>query len=828
MHGKTPQSGAAARAQEPLASLKNALLPPRPRAVLEAMLSALSGLLETGIAATFHDLEQQLFKLAEQARTNEQQNRCFESMREIKRGRPDVMPHFLLCVESALASVTQPDQTPECSRRNRVAEGELDLVDPGEFEELLALQDAAGRTELKYNQALFLLGQRFGVLVGKKAFEADELPLGPYRLCDCFRRATHGLELQLEYRILMYRAFERSCLTLLGKLLDQANAICVQQRVLPHLTAASMASKRAAEGIAAQKGRAAGAIAEPLPQQEATLREEGYPGAVPFHHPVHAPPPRGIERRLGRPPSEGAPAAPLALGSGMVQPMVGWPTAQAAGPVADDGQDAEIFDTMRDLLSGRRQALGVAAQEIDLNAHAVRTEDVQAVLSTWRDQPPMSVRAGGRTVGRSVAHLKQDLLNQLRQITPENKTPKLSETDNDTIDLVGMLFDHLLKDTRRKSPAQDLVTRLQVPLLRVAIEDKAFITRRSHPARQFLNAVTEASAFWFDDETQDRALADKMRLLVDRVVAGYQGDVAVFGEAHQELAKHLSGLIRKSEVTERRHVDAARGRERLELARTTAQRAIEELLRKHKPPALVKTVLEQAWTDVLSLTLLRQGEASAPYQKRLKVAEQLVTMGRQPDPNSKETQELRQEVTQGLTQVGYHADDLQGVLQRLFADPEPVPEKGAGEETASVTELAIKLKQRARLGEDAEADSPSKPAEQDARPLTIDEQKVLAQLRSVPFGTWFDFQAEAEGEWVRRKLSWFSTLTGRCLFVNQHGLRSDECTLEELARDLVRGRARAVEESKGSLIDRAWAAIMKTLKQFAGELPAPGRPGAGV
>jgi hypothetical protein len=75
---------------------------------------------------------------------------------------------------------------------------------------------------------------------------------------------------------------------------------------------------------------------------------------------------------------------------------------------------------------------------------------------------------------------------------------------------------------------------------------------------------------------------------------------------------------------------------------------------------------------------------------------------------------------------------------------------------------------------------------------------------------------------VRRKLAWFSTLTGRCLFVNQRGARTDEKTLEQLARDIVRKQAKIWTEQSDSLIDRAWKAILSSLKQFAGaETAAP-------
>ena len=54
------------------------------------------------------------------------------------------------------------------------------------------------------------------------------------------------------------------------------------------------------------------------------------------------------------------------------------------------------------------------------------------------------------------------------------------------------------------------------------------------------------------------------------VTSEYDDDVDLFEDLLGDLSKHLGTLARKSEVAERRHVDAAKGRERLELARATA------------------------------------------------------------------------------------------------------------------------------------------------------------------------------------------------------------------------------------------------------------------
>lgn len=984
----TSGSGRAPRSSEheALPNLKQAPLPARPRAVLEAMLSVASVALEQGVTATLNELEQQLFKLAEQAKSNEHQNRCFETLREIRRGRADVAPRFVIRLEAALASLDGSHEVPGFARMSRSERQDLSLIEPEEFEESLALQEVASKAEIRHSQMLFALGQRFGVLAGAPALEPDELPVGPHRLCECLRHAAACLDIQLEHRVLLFRAFDRICMAQFGRLYEQLNELCIEHRVLPNLQLQTPRGRRgeSAPAPAAEPASRSGARTEPgragaagAPSARAGTAGEGGNaggtqgfgggggqggaghaqsaggsagqagggqagggqagggqaggghagggfagggGAAGGHAgagqaggglagagaPAGAPGSGGTGQgggfagagaqgggaaaggiaarsRAGAANQPGHPGGAGVTGgsggpgggaqgggtggatqggdgegdpggalpdtrndpkfTGFANPMTGWPGTPPppmhdSGAGHADARDLELFETMRDLMGGRRRALGLNPPPGQENAHAVRTEDVQSVLSALQSKPAPPMMIGGKMVSRSISHLKQDLMAQLRQITPDGKPPKLAETDGDTIDLMGMLFDHLGKDAKADSAAQQLMTRLQIPLLRVALRDKSFFTRRSHPARQLLNSVAEAGLYWLDDEADDRALVEKMRLVVDRVTGEYDDDIDLFEELLGDLSKHLGTLARKSEVAERRHVDAAKGRERLELARSTAAKAIEQRIGKKNPPALIRTLLEQAWTDVLALTVLRQGENSDMYRRRLNVADQLLhgispetLTARQDDPD---TRALKKEVESGLSQVGYHGEDVQAVVNRLFGGG-----KGAAtDDSASLTELAIKLKQRSRLGGDApEADKPEtgdkgivgdKPERKDLTrppklltPLNPEEQRVLERLRTVPFGSWFEFQTNQQGDMVRRKLSWFSTVTGRCLFVNQRGVRVDERTMEQLARDIVRGHARVVEAQKDNIIDRAWNAIMTTLRGFAGKPAEP-------
>src|SRR3546814_5701918 len=125
-----------------------------------------------------------------------------------------------------------------------------------------------------------------------------------------------------------------------------------------------------------------------------------------------------------------------------------------------------------------------------------------------------------------------------------------------------------------------------------------------------------------------------------------------------------------------------------------------------------------------------------------------------------------------ICQVGYHADEAWVIAQRLTSR---IPDDE--DDPASRTELAIKLKARARLGEDpAKARRPKLP------PRTPEEQARYEQLRVMPFGTWLEFVINQQGDLVRPRLSWFSPLTDNALFVNQRGPRVGEQSSDSLPR----------------------------------------------
>lgn len=776
MNQAKSDTSAKAQAAEPLLALSARTdLPPRVRHLLEGTLGLCTSRLERVLTTTLDDLEAQLFKRAEQLRSSEQQYRCFETLREIKRGRADIAPRFMLALEDSLArfgrrSESLPHETAPPLK-------ELALVETRELEESLALQEFSARAEIRQAQPLYALGHRFAVLAAVPIIDAEHLAIGPAQLAAAMRHACAGLQIAQDHRVLLYHAFDRAAAEVLGELYAEVNRYLIEHRILSHLHL--LAAPRAKAGAAAEPKAAPAA----LPAKGGKKAEETFGLGLDYVAPrAHLP---------ASTPARTPPSAPAA-----------------------DARDIELFTTLRELLGGHQQP----PMQRGGYAYVPSNDEVQSVLGALQARPISPMLQDGKLAQRSVALLKQELLANLRQLAPDGQTPRLSEEDSDTIDLVGMLFDYLTKNIRPYGSTQALMTKLQVPLLRVALRDKSFFSRRAHPARQLLNTIAETGNHWLDehDGTVDRGLVDKMQLVVDRVLTDFDGNLALFEDTLGELSQHMHTLARKAEVAERRHVDAARGREKLSLARTQAREAVATRIASAHPSKLVRTLLEQAWTDVLALTLLRHGENSDLYIKRLAVADKLLAVNASRSGDAKVPAALREEIETALDQVGYHRDDVLTIVTRLFE-----PEDAHGDDPSSNVEIAIKLKAKPHLGDDPAAPAPKAPAASHEFAADSAEAKVFERLKTLPFGTWLELVVNQQGERVRRKLAWYSTVTGHALLVNQRGMRTDDKSLQQLAHDIVRDQAAIVEPEQESLVDRAWKAIVAKLRQLVGREPKP-------
>jgi hypothetical protein len=739
-------------------TLATATLPRRARRVLEHVLNTASDELARELTTMLNDFEQQLFRLADHARSPALQSEHMLSLRTLQLNRSDLVPRFMMGLEANLAALGRTPLHAQAGAEATAAPRfqNLSLVDDTEMDEDTLLRDIAVRQESRASLTLHLLGQRFGVIAGAPAFDAERIPLGPQSLCRIMRDAAQSLQLPLEPRLLLYRIFDRRVMAQYSQLLDMLNVSVAADGILPSLTYVPIRLRPSDVAVAQS------AADDARPSERAERRQLHRSG-----------------RRIGTEP----------------RTHTAWLGEADSGDAGYD--EGAAFELLQQLLTGRRELLGkLRPDTASATRQQLDTGEVVDALGGLQHAAP--AKAGLKTL----LDIKQTLLAQVRQ--QRGRGANFSREDNDSFELLSMLFSHIEREVRKDAPAASLIKRLQVPLLRVALQDRAFFIRPQHPARQLLNAVAESGARWLDKDDIDPQMIAPLQEAVNHVVENFDGDTAVFEASNRELQAQLHTLARKAEMTERRHVEAARGKEKLEIAKHKAADTIAAIVGEQRLPKFVRALLNQAWADVLTLTLLRQGGDSDEWLRQMEMTRAIVaTCGRSgvsSDPA------LASHVEAALGHVGYHTEEAGAIARRLTSalDDEDDP--------ASRTELTMRLKARTRLGEDAvEKKKPNLP------PRNAEEQARYDQLRVMPYGTWIEFTTNQQGDVVRRRLSWYSPVTDNALFVNQRGQRVGEQSLDSIARMLARGQARIVVADHAHLVDRAWQGTLNALRSFAGK-----------
>ena len=630
-------------------------------------------------------------------------------------------------------------------------DGKLKLLDMDEQEESAILTGTEARVELRSGIPLLELGYRFAALAGIPVVESDTLPIGPRAVCLAWQKASHELDMPTVHRQQLHQLFGQHLLREAPRMFEAVNTLMAAQGLLPDLR--TLMVRRTRIGVAAGEAEKP---EEPQDQDKETARKEKQ-----------------------RP---------------------------------SDEQTTVAFNVLRGLLARRRHALGL--DESTPKGPTSSPEQLQAILARLQKSADTTVEENGEKHLRGMKHVREDLKASLQALSQDGAPLNLDPLQNDTVDLMTMLFDHLGREMPPEGQANTLMSRLQVPMLRVALSDPEFFSEKEHPARQLLGSVLDTAMLWLDGAGEDAnpTLARKLQSVVDRTVEDFDGNVTLLDQLRKDLDSQLSVLRRRAEISERRHLEAAQGRERLLLARKRASELVAERLKDTEATGLMRTMMEQAWTDVLALSMLRWGERSKAFRHRLEITDRMLRHQFEADDP-----QLRDEITEGLGQVGIHGDEAEQIARHVLP-PKATPEQPETPPDLTRTELAMRLKQRQRLGQ-AEAEQARKKEESKRKEPETDPavQETIQQLRQLRYGSWLEF-VQPDQRVVRRKLAWFSPVTGHCLVVSQRGTREDVSTIEDLAKMMVAGSVRLPEERGDSLIDRAWGAIVKGLKQFAGNI----------
>ena len=765
-------------------------------AQLEQVAEKTLPLLTKNFRELLDNIDDNLFQMANQAESNIDQTRHFDAMREIRIKRRGMEKRFNQNVQDGFRKlVSGTTSSEEVEDVSVVSFDKLSLMKNDVLEESVAFSAMASKATERISTPLMQLNTRMNSILGNQNTQFETNPIGPTMVCQAMAKALEVLNLEITSKLILLKFFEQRILQQLDKTVLDANNHLIVMGVLPDFTGVVMPNK-SKSSAQARAGSASQNTVAPLADNESS--EEDLAVLDLLHELINAKTPNSTQQEEANP--------------------------------------------------GTPENRGVSVSSSHLLTLLASIQKSNSAVKKEGDGPVLKANV-------------IDTLGQLNDLVAQNDSVNgaIGQPDQDMIQLVSMLFDVVLDDRNLADAMKVLIGRLQIPMIRIALLDESFFTRKSHPARKLLNEIATSTIGW--SETADQPndpLYNKIDEIVDRVVNEFDDDVALIESLLQDFMGFVGADRRRAERVETRTREAERGRARKEHARFLVQEAINQYAVGKQLPGFVISFLRNAWSNRMFLVLLKEGKESEAWNEVQGTVETLVWSVLANEESARE--ELFQRLPgllasleTGLKEISFNPAEMDKFFSKLekvhlqfgrrgVADQKPaepplekpnkkqlplkdeigVSSMGVEEVSATEAEIETLVLESAKANEaslNSEESSTEVESDQAPAPVAVElkdgpESEIansyLKKVDTLEIGNWVNFSRE-ESTAFRCKLVAILQPAGQYIFVNRSGVKVEERVRTELAAMLHTGELEILDDTQ--LFDRALESVIVGLRE---------------
>ncbi|MBT8139010.1 MAG: DUF1631 domain-containing protein [Gammaproteobacteria bacterium] len=725
------------------------------------------------LQSMFDSVDDALFDLAENAPSNQQQNVFFESMREVRFKRVEIERDFLEAVQQGFVDLFSDGAAPAAQLGNGQAsmQGSADslaILDEDAVEEMVAIDSMVAKFDKQLAGPLAALDARLAHLAGHEVTRFGSVnisnPVCPKRLCQTFSSACRILSVDIKARIVLFKLFEKIVLSDLAAIYKQANEKLIRANVLPDYRGSV-----AAVGSATPAGESKPAAALKAGQQT-ELSERAI---------------SVVEAQQARELSQ--------LISFVPQYGVG------------------LADTQSAALSNALQLLQTS------NYPVIGNEVLWQLLNTLQRQHAAGIASADMGQPAALLQRPEDVLLNLATklaAASDSADHSIGQRERDVIGLVSMLFQFVLEDRVVSEPMKAALSRLQVPIIKVAMNESNFFCSPSHPARKLLNEMTESVVGWVaSDNYQTDPLYQMVCSTVERITREYDSDSQLFFDVLADYKSWLDSDNKRTELRRKRLVDAESGRDESNRAREDVKRLIDAQPLEGMP-AFISQMVEKVWSNILFLAYVQQGPDGDRWSSARQTLEKLIwtvspkRSGGDRAAILRELPPLLKALRQGLESINYDTragNDFFEQLERAHMQVMqrtaslPVPSKPPSEPPAAGLQDVSAM--------------------QSASPAAVEEvsnvanNQYLSAATAMAVGQWVELQGE--GEKKRCRLVAILRNSGKRIFINRAGSKAAELDVAGIAQLLESGDMLPLEDAQ--LFDKALTSIIDGLRKHQHE-----------
>jgi hypothetical protein len=385
----------------------------------------------------------------------------------------------------------------------------------------------------------------------------------------------------------------------------------------------------------------------------------------------------------------------------------------------------------------------------------------------------------------------------LRQLAQQAPADQLSQVDQSTIELLARIFDFVFNDPSIPEEIKKLIGQLQIPTLKVALMDKDFFFKESHPARVLIDALARSGAHLDTETNNDDPLYQMMEGIVEKVQDEFDEQIDLFSDVVADLEAFLQDEEEKADAAISDSVAKALKQERLRVAKEFAEHDVAIRVETGEVAGFLETFLREQWLRILTIGHNVKEEKPHALENALKTMDDLI-WSLKPKNSAEERKELVSTLPSMLSLLNAWLNAIKWEEPERIVFFSKLAERHAAIARAPLEfsprrqlEIAVNIAQRAserRLDRHVQTRSEQ----------TDDEWEQ--QTNEFERGLWLNF-IQPDESMVRYKLAWVSPKRSRFIFTNRQGQDALSLSGDELVNKLRDGLVLPIQAE--SVVDRA-------------------------
>lgn len=451
------------------------------------------------------DIADYLFEASKTAFDITEQNAYFEALKVLNNVKDTLRKDFLKSVDAQLTSYSPTIPQFVETEDSPATISSLSIVDDEVFDDWLADTATVDSVESRNTEVLTEMERRLSLLYDAEIKRTNN-PYGPALFSRLFHDALKLLSLRHAVNLACYKVFRNVLLESLDGLYGKINQHFIENDVMPVIRYTRSQEKPIKENLSEEKTILDSSVVDEADPKQNTKAEES------LQKPKVA--------------NDGA----VGSGQNLYQLVGELKTLQyqlshqlggkTASKLVSGKVSTEQFFTKPD------DDVGFAEREIGKN---FSRKEIQAALALV--EPTLNTVANKD----EIHDFKAEVMKVLAKREGDDDKA-IGVREGQIIDVASNIFHWMSSDMQVSEKMRNWISKLEVPAIKIAVDDDALFTDRSHLVRQVINKVAQLEMLVDESDKKDQPAVKKaLDWIVTLINEEFDGSTEVFARAMQQL-----------------------------------------------------------------------------------------------------------------------------------------------------------------------------------------------------------------------------------------------------------------------------------------------------